>query len=151
MKNILISILCYSLISLSTLASAEERVFVVNPTTIRDQLLSKNMSLMQALNNIENSKLNVSLARAKLLPSLDLGILLPTIVNPSFLLSSITFLFPFLVPSNWLIFKREKALFESDKASYLSLELNILSNALSLYYTFLETSLSQKWYFQSLN
>jgi multidrug efflux system outer membrane protein len=144
MKNILISILCYSLISLNTLALADESVFVVNPTTIRDQLLSKNMSLMQALNNIENSKLNVSLARAKLLPSLDLGVLLPSIVNPSFLLSSITFLFPFLVPSNWLIFKREKALFESDKASYLSLELNILSNALSLYYTFLNDQKIQK-------
>jgi outer membrane protein TolC len=117
-------------------AFSADQAFVVNPETIRGQLLSKNISLLQALNNVENSKLNVSMARAKLLPSINLGMLLPGLANPTFLLSSVTFLFPFLVPSNWLVLKQQKELFESDKASYKALQLNILSNSLSLYYTF---------------
>ena len=76
------------------------------------------------------------MARAKLLPTLNLGALLPALANPTFLLASVTILFPFLVPSNWIVLKQEKELFESDKASYKALQLNILSNSLALYYTF---------------
>ncbi len=127
----------FILFSLINNAIADEIVFRVNPTTIRTQLFSKNITLLQALNNVQNSKLNVNMARAKLLPSLNLGVLLPALANPTFLLSSVTFLFPFLVPSNWAVLKQEKLLFESDKSSYKALQLNVLSNALSLYYTYL--------------
>ncbi|MDD4974377.1 MAG: TolC family protein [Bacteriovorax sp.] len=136
MKKIFTLILICTFFETSSLCLAADTVFVVNPTSIRGQLLSKNISLLQALNNVQNSKLNVSMARAKLLPSLNLGVLLPALANPTFLLSSVTFLFPFLVPSNWLVLKQDKDLFESDKASFKALQLNILSNSLSLYYTF---------------
>ena len=134
LKNLVLSIF----ISVNLLSSsfASDSVFVVNPDSIRTQLLSKNISLLEVLNNVQNSKLNVSMARAKLLPSLNLGILLPALANPTFLLSSITFLFPFLIPSNWIVLKQQKELFESDKASYKALELNVLSNSLSLYFNF---------------
>lgn len=128
----------------SSFAFAAVKTFVVNPTTVRDQLLSKNISLLQALNNVENSKLNVSMARAKLLPSINLSVLLPALANPTFLLSSVTSLFPFLVPSNWLVLKQQKELFEADKASYKAVQLNILSNSLSLYYTFVNDQKIQK-------
>lgn len=134
MKKILILILI-STYCLNAF-SAEPTSFVVNPKTLREQLLSKNMSLLQALNNVQTSKLNVSMARAKLFPSINLGVLVPGLANPSFLLSSVNFLFPFLVPSNWLALKQQKELFESDKAAYKSLELNVLSNSLTLYYTY---------------
>lgn len=135
MKKFLASILIYSLFISNSFA--ESTVFSVNPKSIREQLFSKNISLREALNNVQNSKLNVSMARAKLLPSLNLTLLLPALANPTFLLGQITFLFPFLVPSNWAVLKQQKNLFESDKASYKALQLNILSNALSLYYTYL--------------
>lgn len=144
MKKIFTLILICAFFETSSLCLAADTVFVVNPTSIRGQLLSKNISLLQALNNVQNSKLNVSMARAKLLPALNLGVLLPALANPTFLLSSVTFLFPFLVPSNWLVLKQDKDLFESDKASYKALQLNILSNSLSLYYTFVNDQKIQK-------
>ncbi len=133
MRKLIATILVTTFLSVQTYAA--ETKFTVNPTTVRTQLLSGNISLLQSLNNVQNSKLNVSMARAKLLPSLNLGVLLPALANPTFLLSSVTILFPFLVPSNWLVLKQEKELFEADKASYKAIQLNVLSNALSLYYT----------------
>ncbi len=135
MKKILASILVFSLCISNSFAAPA--VFSVTPKSIREQLFSKNITLREALNNVENSKLNVSMARAKLLPSVNLSILLPALANPTFLLGQVTYLFPFLVPSNWAVLKQQKNLFESDKASYKALQLNILSNALSLYYTYL--------------
>lgn len=136
MKKIIITILVCVFFENGSVSIAADTIFVVNPNSIRGQLLTKNISLLQALNNVQNSKLNVSMARAKLLPTLNLGALLPALANPTFLLASVTILFPFLVPSNWIVLKQEKELFESDKASYKALQLNILSNSLSLYYTF---------------
>lgn len=133
MRKIIATLIVTSMLSLQTFGA--EAKFTVNPASVRTQLLSGNISLLQALNNVENSKLNVSMARAKLLPSLNLGVLLPALANPTFLLASVTILFPFLVPSNWLVLKQEKELFEADKASYKAIQLNVLSNALSLYYT----------------
>jgi multidrug efflux system outer membrane protein len=153
MKKLFVSSFTVLLINslLITTSFAADKVFVVNPTSLREQLFSKNMSLLQALNNVENSKLNVSMARAKLLPSLNLAVLLPALANPTFLLGSVTFLFPFLIPSNWAVLSQQKELFESDKMSYKALELNILSNALSLYYTFLnDVKVQQAYYDQSL-
>jgi outer membrane protein TolC len=133
------TIILLSFILSSNLSFAEQTKsqFVVNPETMRTQLLSNNISLQEALNHVESSKLNVNAARAKLFPSLNLGVLLPALANPSFLLSSITFLFPFLVPSNWTAVKQEANLLEADKAAYRATELNLLSNAFSLYYTHL--------------
>jgi len=134
MKRLLALVLIFSIITGQTFAA--ETNFTVNPKTIEKQLFYSNITLLQALNNVQNSKLNVTQSRAKLLPSINLGLLLPAMANPTFLLSQITFLFPFLVPSNWMALKQSKELFEADKESYKVLQLNILSNALSLYYTY---------------
>ena len=147
MKNINISLIACSVALYSSLSLADQpSTFIVNSETIRTQLLSKNITLLQTLNNVENSKLNVSMARAKLLPSLNLGALLPALANPSFLLSSVTFLFPFLVPSNWAVLKQQKELFEADKAAYKAVQLNVLGNALSLYHTYLTDQKIQNVY-----
>ncbi|MGZ3789161.1 MAG: TolC family protein [Bacteriovorax sp.] len=144
MKKFFSTLLISSLLFSSSFAS--DKIFVVNPEAIRGQLFSGNITLREALNNVESSKLNMSMARAKLLPSLNLGVLLPALANPTFLLSSVTFLFPFLVPSNWAVLKQQNELFEADKASYKALQLNILSNALSLYYTYLNDQKIQNIY-----
>lgn len=146
MKKICTAILICFFFENISLSLGADAAFLVNPTSIRKELLSKNISLLQALRNVENSKLNVSLARAKLLPSLNLGVMLPALANPTFLLSSVTFLFPFLVPSNWMVLKQQKELFESDKAAYNALQLNILSNSLSLYFTYLNDQKIQNIY-----
>ncbi len=147
MKKFFSTLLISSLLIVSTSFAADTvKPFVVNPTTMRGQLFSKNITLLQALNNVQASKNNVTMARAKLLPSINLAVLLPALANPTFLLASVTFLFPFLVPSNWAVLKQEKELFESDKASYKSLQLNILSNALSLYYTYVNDQKVQQIY-----
>lgn len=147
MKKILSTLIITSLIFSSSLTfAAEAKTFIITPDAIRTQLFSSNMTLLQALNNVEKSKLDVSMARAKLLPSLNLGLLIPALANPTFLLASVTFLFPFLVPSNWAVLKQEKALLEADRLSYKALQLNILSNALSLYYTYLNDVQVQKIY-----
>jgi multidrug efflux system outer membrane protein len=144
MKNIIVSLIISTFIMGNTFA--DDKAFVVNPVSIRKQLFSKNITLLQAMNNVEKSKLNVSMARANLLPKLNLGMLLPALANPTFLLGSVTAMFPFLVPSNWAALKQEKALFESDKQSYKALQLNVLSSALSLYYTYLNDLDVQKVY-----
>lgn len=146
MKKILSTILITSILFGSSLTLAADKTFIVTPDSIRNQLFSSNMTLLQALNNVEKSKLDVSMARAKLLPSLNLGVLLPALANPTFLLGSVTFLFPFLIPSNWAVLKQEKALLEADRLSYKALQLNVLSNALSLYYTYLNDIQIQQIY-----
>lgn len=90
MRKIIATLIVTSILSLQTFGA--EAKFTVNPASVRTQLLSGNISLLQALNNVENSKLNVSMARAKLLPSLNLGVLLPALANPTFLLASVTIL-----------------------------------------------------------
>lgn len=144
MKKILISILICTLFSNIALAETKIEKFTVNPESIRGRLLSKNITLLQALNNVESSKNNVNMARAKLLPSINLGVLLPALANPTFLISAVTFLFPFLVPSNWLVLKQQKDLFEADKAAYKVLQLNILTSSLSMYFTYVNDQKVQK-------
>lgn len=144
MKTIIL--LCYVLTLNLAWAEQTSTPFVVNPDSIRTQLLSQNISLLQTLNNVESSKLNVNMARAKLFPSINLGVLLPALSNPTFLLASVTYLFPFLVPANWAVLKQEKNLFESDKASYKALQLNLLGNAYSLFYTHINDLAVQKIY-----
>lgn len=115
---------------------AEQSVpFKVNVETIKNQILVNNHSLQTGIYNVQLAKQNVDQARAKLLPSLNLGLLLPALANPTFLLASVTTLFPFLIPSNWAVYKQEQSLFLADKESFKVLQLNILSSAYSLYFT----------------
>ncbi|MEA9355766.1 TolC family protein [Bacteriovorax sp. PP10] len=147
MKKILSTFIITMILFSSTLSfAAETKTFIITPESIRTQMFSSNMTLLQALNNVEKSKLDVSMARAKLLPSLNLGLLIPALANPTFLLAQVSFLFPFLIPSNWAVLKQEKALLEADRLAYKALQLNILSNALSLYYTYLNDIQVQQIY-----
>lgn len=144
MKKIFSTLLICSFLFTGSVGFAEEKVIIVNPSSIRQQLFSKNITLLQAMNNVKTSKLNVSMARARLLPSLNLNVLLPELSSPTFILSSVMILFPFLIPSNWIVLRQQKELFESDKASYKAMQLNVLSNALSVYYTFVNDKKVQK-------
>ncbi|WP_413288078.1 TolC family protein [Bdellovibrio sp. HCB337] len=108
--------------------------FVLNQNSLQSQLLRNNLELLQALYAVHDAKDQVNIARANLLPSLNLGGLL-SFSGGGFVLASIDFLVPFLVPSNWYNFYTEKNLFEAEKISYNAIQLNVYSSAVSLYFT----------------
>jgi outer membrane protein TolC len=111
-------------------ADSSAKKIVLDPATLRVQLLKANLSLEQQEKLVEDAKTSVSLARAGLFPSLNVTALF----KGNFILSSIDFLVPFLVPSNWAALDQNKHLFEAQKLSYKALELNTYSSALAVYF-----------------
>jgi multidrug efflux system outer membrane protein len=80
---------------------------------------------------VKDAKDQVGVARGNLLPSINLGLA----TGHSFMLSAVEFLLPFLIPSNWFNYNAQKDSFEAEKLSFLIMELNAYSSALSLYYS----------------
>lgn len=107
---------------------------VLNPETLRNQFLSNGLTVIAAANRVHKAKDNLNIARARLLPSLNLGVLLGTLVNPTFLISSIEYLFPFLIPSRWFDAAAAKNLMQAEKVAFLLAEMNIYSSVYSMYY-----------------
>ncbi len=122
--------------------------FKANPDSIRRQLLENNLSLELTFKSVQDAKDKVNLARTNLLPSINLGAMLNVSMGPKFILSSVSFLLPFLFPSNWFNLKQEKNLLEAEKISFRVLELNTYGSALSLYYTVMSDSGIAKVYLQ---
>ena len=109
--------------------------FVVNPTSLRQRLLEGNTSVLQSLNNVYQSRELLNIARGNILPSLSATALL----NPAgFASSSLTFLFPFLLPSNWFNLDAQKHQLTADGIAYYLVELNEYSIAYAIYMTILE-------------
>lgn len=134
MKLLKIVLLSFALITSPTFAKEPAKTFVLNQRTLQSQLLSGNLEILKALYAVHNAKDQVNIARANLLPSLNLGGLL-SFSGGGFILSSIDFLVPFLLPSNWYNYDSEKHLFEAEKLSYNTMQLNTYSSALSVYFT----------------
>ncbi|MFL5814402.1 MAG: TolC family protein [Bdellovibrionia bacterium] len=111
-------------------ADSSAKTIVLDPATLRAQLLKGNLSLVQQEKLVEDAKTSISVARAGLFPSLNLS----AAFKGNFILSSIDFLVPFLIPSNWAELDQNKHLFEAQKLSYKALELNTYSSALSVYF-----------------
>ncbi|MEK6773845.1 MAG: TolC family protein [Bdellovibrionota bacterium] len=104
---------------------------LITPENLREHLLERNFSILQSLNQVAQAKLNVSTQRMNLLPSLNLGVAL-SFQGDGFFLSTVSFLLPFLVPSNWFNYNESKYIFEAEKFSYYLLELNLYASAYSL-------------------
>lgn len=109
----------------------------LNPETLRKQVLEGNLSLMTGLNQLHIAKERVNVARGNLFPSLNLGMLANAANAPTFILGSVDFLLPFLVPSNWFNLRQSQRLLEAEKVSYKALQLNTYASAQALYYTIL--------------
>jgi multidrug efflux system outer membrane protein len=107
----------------------------LNPETLKGYVLdlTSNQDMLQALNDLYRSKLNYSYARSRLYPSLNLAALAGSIANPSFLISSVTTLLPFLVPSVWFDKASAKKQFQADQVAFRILQRDTLASALSLY------------------
>jgi outer membrane protein TolC len=106
---------------------------VINPDNLRSLLLEKNISLAEQLNLVQQAKAKVNIARADLLPSLNLGAIVTGGV--SFALSTVSILLPFLLPSHWFDLKESQALLDSQADGYYVAQLNVYSSVYSTYLT----------------
>ena len=77
--------------------------FRVTPTSLRVRLLDENTSVLIGLNTVYQAKEQVNIARANLLPSLNVGAVITGLATGpgTFAVSAISVLLPFLLPSNW--------------------------------------------------
>ncbi len=110
------------------------KVLVLTPENLRQHLLGNNLAIMQALNDVYQAKQGINYARTQLLPSLNLGVALNE-AGSGFFISTVSFLLPFLVPSNWFNYEESKYIFEAEKFSYYLLELNLYASAYTLLVT----------------
>jgi multidrug efflux system outer membrane protein len=114
-------------------APAGARTVVISPASLRSILLRSNYGVLESLNLIHQAKDQVNIARGNLLPRLNIGAMLSSISN--FGISSISFLLPFLLPTNWANLHQSEALLESQKIGYRLVELNNYASAYTLYTT----------------
>jgi multidrug efflux system outer membrane protein len=121
----------------------------VTPEFLRRNLLSSNYPIMMELNAVNVAKQHVNQARANLLPSINLGLMLggPT----SFLLASVQLLLPFLLPSNWFNLSAQDHLLEAEGTAYYLLELNAYAAAYTLLNTISGDIALKAVYDQQLN
>lgn len=109
-----------------------EENFALNPDTLRNQLLKENTSILLGINQVHQSKDQVNISRAQLLPSLNLSALIYAAGSPTFTMSAVDILLPFLVPSNWSRYKESKHAFYAQIESLKAIRLNVFASAYSL-------------------
>lgn len=92
------------------IASAAKRIIspeltpgtiVVTPENLDQVLFRTSTDIAREMNNVLRARDSVELARANLIPSLNLNLGLVVANPPQFLLSSVSCLVPFLFPSKW--------------------------------------------------
>lgn len=110
---------------------------LLTPESLRDQLFLSNTSVLLGLNGVHQAKDQANIARAQLFPSLNLGSLLYSAANPTFTVSAVEILFPFLVPANWGRRNETQALFEAQGFALQAVRLNTYASAYSLYHSML--------------
>jgi outer membrane protein TolC len=133
-KNKILKVLTLGFVFSFVGSSLADEPFQVTPETLRKRLLTENISVLTGLNQLYQAKIQVNIARAQLLPSLNLGAALPS-GKSNFIVSTVSFLLPFLVPSNWFNYDESQYLFDAEKDSYYLLQLNSFASAYSIYST----------------
>jgi outer membrane protein TolC len=106
----------------------------LNPTVLRTELIKNNLSVLQALNQVQQAKIKINLARAELLPSLNLGLTAGS-GHSGFFMSAVSIFLPFLVPNNWFEYNQSKYMFEAEKDAFYLMELNLYASVRSTYAT----------------
>ncbi|MEK2644917.1 TolC family protein [Bdellovibrio sp. BCCA] len=114
-------------------APKQQGPVVINPKSLRTMLLSRNIDIAIALNEVQQAKAQVAQARGNLLPSVNLGTVISS--GPSFMLTSVSFLLPFLMPSKWMDLKESSYLLKAQGTSYYLAQLNQFASAYSVYLT----------------
>lgn len=133
MKSVSLFILALVMTSTAFAAPRSNGPVVINPTTLRTLFLSRNIDVAVALNEVQQAKAQVSVARGNLLPSINLGAMVAS--GPTFMLTTVSFLLPFLMPSNWMDLRESKSLLQAQGTAYYLAQLNGYASAYSLYMT----------------
>lgn len=115
----------------------------LTPKVIRETSKDNGLTILEAAIRVHKAKENVYLARTRLLPSVNLGMLISAFVNPTFVLSNVEYLVPFLLPSRWFDLWQAKNLSQSERMAFLTTELNIFASLESLYYTILSDQVAR--------
>ncbi|MNJ92574.1 Outer membrane efflux protein [compost metagenome] len=135
-KKALTLVLVSAFLASTSLAAPEQSQIVrVNPESLRNMILDRNIGVMISMNQVQQAKTQVNIARGNLLPSISLGSILSS--PASFLMNTVSSLLPFLMPSKWLDLKESTVLLEAQATSYYIAQLNTYASAYSLYLTVL--------------
>ncbi|HEX7673929.1 MAG TPA: TolC family protein [Bdellovibrio sp.] len=122
----------------------------INADTLKKMLLEQNIGLLIQMNKVYQAKQQINIKRADLLPSINLGGIISS--GPSFALTTISSLLPFLMPSNWFDLKQSQYLLNAQATSYYIAQLNTYSSAYALYMTVVgDLELRDVLYSQYLN
>ncbi len=107
----------------------------LTPVSLREIAIGNGLTVLAAAVRVHKAKENVNLSRTRLLPSINLGVLVSSAANPAFILSSVEYLLPFLIPSRWFDLAQAKHLAKAEREAFLVTELNLLASLYSIYYT----------------
>ncbi|GIL18239.1 MAG: hypothetical protein BroJett040_19900 [Oligoflexia bacterium] len=130
LRVLLFSLIIFGLFSIQAIAETHR----INPTSLRSLVLKQNTSVLLGLNQVHQAKAQLNLARASLLPGVSLALSQPS-GQPSFILSSVSILMPFLLPSNWFNLSKTKAMLRAEEAAYRLVQLNAYASVYSMYNT----------------
>jgi len=130
-KSSILLLCSVAFVANSAQADGSAAVFRVNPDSLRTQLLVNNISVKESLNSLYQAKDQLNISRAKLLPSVNLGV----VMSPTFLLSQVSFLLPFLFPSNWFNMRQSKDVLNATTAAYGLVQLNQYASTYAIYET----------------
>ncbi len=136
-SRLLISPVVVIALLLGTVAHAEPvenapKTFVINRENVRDRILNNGLTVMAAQNRLRRAKLSVDASRGRLFPSINLGVVAGTLANPSFVLASVEYVLPFLIPQRWFDLKKAKYIQQAEKHAFFATEVNIFASAYSL-------------------
>lgn len=119
-------------LSFSFGAFAASPAMTLTPKTLTARLDDKNFQTLQAQIRMKKARLEVEAAKLRLLPSLNLGVLIGSIVNPTYLLSSVEYTLPFLIPQNWFNLTTSKRLQNAEVFAYDVTQLNLYASTYAL-------------------
>jgi outer membrane protein TolC len=122
---------CALAVSLMASQAVASNTVTVTPDTLRTALYSGDTSVLSGLNTLYAAKEEVNRARANLLP----GVALSGVVggHPTFAVSAISVLLPFLLPSNWHALDASKHQLTANGYAYQLVLLNDYASILSIY------------------
>jgi outer membrane protein, multidrug efflux system len=120
-------------------SSGHSKTVHINPTSLRKYMLSGDLSVVQALNNVYIAKSTVNAARGNLLPSINIGAGVSGIASggPTFAVNAVSFLVPFLLPSNWFALSATENQLAATGYAFNLVELNEYASAYAIYNTIL--------------
>ncbi len=116
---------------LASSSFASNSTVTVDPDSLRTALYSGDTSVLAGLNTLYHAKEEVSRARADLLPALNISAIISG--GPTFALSAISVLLPFLLPGNWHKLDASKHQLTANGYAYQLVLLNEYASTLSIY------------------